>query len=188
MTLCSQNTPSIQRISFIKTDKIIKPRICETQFFPKGDNFMKNMTKDEYRKYIAKKSPRSRLTSNMLRAFLVGGLICTLGQGLNWLYLCAGLEEELASASASVSLIFLSALLTGLNIYDKIALFGLAGTLVSITGFANAMVSPALEYKSEGPVLGVGGHMFSIAGPVLMFGTVASFIYGVIYMLIGAAA
>lgn len=171
-------------VSRDKITQMFNLSICRTPHFRKDAANMINMTNAEYKKYVNRKSPNSHLITNMLRAFLVGGGICAIGQGISWLYSRFGLEKELVAAATPISLVFLSALLTGLHVYDNIALFGLAGTLVPITGFANAMVSPALEYKTEGPVLGVGGHMFSVAGPVLMFGAVASFAYGIIYMLI----
>ena len=117
-------------------------------------------------------------------AFLIGGLICTLGQGLIALWKYLGVSEELAPTAASVTLVFLSALATGLNVYDKLAKHAGAGTLVPITGFANAVVSPALEFKSEGLILGLGAKLFSIAGPVIVYGVTASCIYGLIYYLI----
>ena len=145
-----------------------------------------DMTNQDYGKYVNAKSKPSPCWKNSLWAFGVGGLICTLGQGLMNLYqsYCA-LEQPQAAAATSVSLIFLSALLTGLGIFDNIAKRAGAGTLVPITGFANAMVSPALEFKSEGLVMGVAAKMFVIAGPVLVFGISASVIYGLILILLG---
>ena len=116
-------------------------------------------------------------------AFLIGGAICTLGQVLTTLFLSFELPEKTAKAFVSITLIALSAILTGLKVYDKIAKHGGAGTLVPITGFANAIVSPAMEFKSEGYVMGIGAKMFSIAGPVLVYGTCASIIYGLIIFL-----
>lgn len=138
----------------------------------------------EYDRMTKKTAPNSKLGHNMLVAFFVGGLICTIGQGvLSWL-LYLDLPADDAKTISSMCLIFLSALLTGLNCYDNIAKHAGAGTLVPITGFANAMVSPALEFRREGLILGVGGKMFTIAGPVLVYGTAASVLYGVILAII----
>ena len=136
------------------------------------------MTNREYEKLNQKKSPNSPLLKNCICAFLIGGGICALGQGLGELYQYAGLEKLDASAAASISLIFLAALLTGLNVYDNIAKVAGAGTLVPITGFANAITSPALEF-----ILGLGAKMFVIAGPVLVYGITASVLYGLILYL-----
>lgn len=146
-----------------------------------------NMTNQEYGKYVNSKSKPSPCWKNSLWAFCVGGLICTLGQALLEFYQSAwALEQEDAAAAVSVTLILLSAVLTGLGIFDKIAKHAGAGTLVPITGFANAVVSPALEFKSEGLVMGVAAKMFVIAGPVLVFGISASVVYGLILILLGA--
>lgn len=142
------------------------------------------MTNEEYAKFVEKFSPKSKLLPDMLRAFLFGGIICCVGQGLNQLYTAAGLEKLDAAAAVSITLVFLGALLTGLGVYDDLAKLGGAGTLVPITGFANAMVSPALEFKSEGFVTGMAVKMFTIAGPVLVFGISASVIYGLILILL----
>ncbi|MBC8585354.1 stage V sporulation protein AC [Oscillospiraceae bacterium NSJ-64] len=130
-----------------------------------------------------KASPNSKSYKNIPMAFLIGGLVCALGQGLMILYQNAGLEKDTASTAVSVSLVFLSVLLTGLNVYDNIAKVAGAGTLVPITGFANAMASPALEFKSEGFILGLGAKMFIIAGPVIVYGISASILYGLIIYL-----
>ena len=130
-----------------------------------------------------KASPNSKVLRNCVVAFLIGGAICTLGQVLTTLFLSFELPEKTAKAFVSITLIALSAILTGLKVYDKIAKHGGAGTLVPITGFANAIVSPAMEFKSEGYVMGIGAKMFSIAGPVLVYGTCASIIYGLIIFL-----
>jgi stage V sporulation protein AC len=145
------------------------------------------MTNDEYKKYAGRHAPRSPFWPDVFRAFLVGGLICCLGQLLDGLYLGAGLMKDDAGALVSMSLVFLSALLTGLGVYDDIARFAGAGTLVPITGFANAVVSPALEFKTEGFVLGTAAKMFVIAGPVIVFGISASVVYGLLLVLTGAA-
>ena len=121
---------------------------------------------------------------DMLRAFLVGGLICAGGEGLRTLYISFGLDAESAGTAVSISLVFLGALFTGLGLYDDIARFAGAGTLVPITGFANSVVAPALEFKREGIIPGTCAKMFTIAGPVIVFGTLASAIYGVILILL----
>ena len=135
-----------------------------------------DMTNKEYGQYVNSKSKPSPLWKNLLWAFVTGGLICTGGQGLLNLFQACG-------TAVSVTLIFLAALFTGLGLFDKLAKHAGAGTLVPITGFANAMVAPALEFKSEGLVMGVGAKMFVIAGPVLVFGISASVLYGVILQL-----
>lgn len=142
------------------------------------------MTNEDYSKYVKKLSPKSKLFPDMLRAFLIGGAICCIGQGLNQLYTFAGLEKQDAATTVSITLVFLGALLTGLGVYDDLARLGGAGTLVPITGFSNAMVSPALEFKSEGLVTGLAVKMFTIAGPVLVYGISASVIYGLILVLL----
>lgn len=148
---------------------------------------MPKMTNQDYGELVKQKSPNSKLWANMLKAFVCGGLICTVGQGIGQAWLCAGLDPEIAAPATSVTLVFLGALLTGLGVYDRLAKFGGAGTLVPITGFANAVVSPALEFKSEGYVAGTAAKMFIIAGPVLVFGITASVIYGLVLCLIQAA-
>ena len=142
-----------------------------------------NMTNEEYNEYIKKKQPRSPLGMDMLRAFLVGGLICAGGEGLRALYISLGLDTESAGTAVSISLVFLGALLTGLGLYDDIARFAGAGTLVPITGFANSVVAPALEFKTEGFVTGTGAKIFIISGPVITYGISASVVYGLIYYL-----
>ena len=148
---------------------------------------MVNMTNQEYRKYVAKRCPPSPLGRDLFRAFVSGGLICALGQGIRTLWGLAGLEEENAAGATSVTLIFLGVLLTGLGVYDRLAKFCGAGTLVPITGFANSIASPALEFKSEGLVAGMAAKMFVIAGPVLVYGLTASVVYGVVLVLFGGA-
>ena len=144
-----------------------------------------NMTNNEYNNYIKDKAPKSPLWGDLVKAFVVGGLICCVGEGLSMLYKdMAGLDKESAATAVSMTLVFLSALLTGLNIYDKLARFAGAGTLVPITGFANSVVSPALEFKTEGFILGTAAKMFTIAGPVITFGISASVIYGLILCLL----
>ena len=148
---------------------------------------MVNMTKQEYRAYVKERVPSSPIVRDALCAFLMGGLICVLGQLLHGLWLSAGLEEEAAGTAVSVSLVFLGALLTGLGWYDDLAKFGGAGTLVPITGFSNAVASPALEFKAEGLITGTMVKMFTIAGPVIVSGTVASAVYGLVLVLLGSA-
>ena len=145
-----------------------------------------NMSNEEYGRLVKKREPRSPLAGDMIKAFIVGGLICCIGQALHMLYAGpAGLDEEAASTAVSMTLITLSALLTGLNVYDKIARFAGAGTLVPITGFSNAMTSPAMEYRAEGFILGIAAKMFSITGPVIVYGLAASVLYGLVLCIIG---
>ena len=141
------------------------------------------MTNDEYKNYTDSHSPRSKSGRNMLRAFLVGGAICLVGQALIDIFMALGIDQETACTGGSVSLVFLGALLTGLGVYDDMAKFAGAGTLVPITGFANSVVAPALEFKTEGFILGVGAKMFTIAGPVIVYGVSASVVYGFIYWI-----
>ena len=141
------------------------------------------MTNQDYGKLVNERSKPSPMGKNMVWAFLVGGAICTVGQGLMKLYQSYGLDKEQAGTAVSVTLIFAAALLTGLGLFDKLAKRAGAGTLVPITGFANAMVSPALEFKSEGLITGTAAKLFTVAGPVLVFGISASVIYGVILVL-----
>lgn len=131
-----------------------------------------------------KASPNSRVVINCVKAFLIGGLICTIGQALTSLYMYWQLDKDTARTLTSVTLVFIGGLLTSIGVYDNIAKHGGAGTLVPITGFANSIVSPAIEFKSEGYVLGLGAKMFVIAGPVLVYGITASVIYGGIYWLL----
>ena len=142
------------------------------------------MTNDEYRQYAQEHSPRSHMLQNMLRAFLSGGIICTIGQFFITFYSGFGLDKELAGTAASMTLVFLGAALTALGIYDDIAKFSGAGTLVPITGFANSIASPAIEFKTEGMITGTAAKMFIIAGPVIVYGVSASVIYGLILCLI----
>jgi len=141
------------------------------------------MSREEYAAIAAKHAPRSKTWRNMLRAFLTGGLICALGQGLQAFYARLGLDAEAAAAAESVTLVFLGGLLTCLGVYDRLAKFGGAGTLVPITGFANAVVSPALEFRTEGRITGTAARMFVIAGPVIVFGVSAGAVYGLLLWL-----
>jgi len=140
-------------------------------------------TKQEYSDYVDKKSPNSPILKNCFNAFWIGGLICTIGQIIMDFAKFQGLDETAASTVVSITLIAISAILTGLNIFNKIGKFAGAGSLIPITGFANSIVSPAIEYKSEGYVMGVGGKMFTVAGPVLVFGISTSVIIGIIATL-----
>lgn len=143
-----------------------------------------DISPEEYGKLVRRSSKKSPLVKDTALAFAVGGAICVVGQLITNGWSAAGLNEEDAGTAASCSLVLLSALLTGLNLYNKIAKFGGAGTLVPITGFANAVVSPAIDFKSEGFVTGMAAKMFLVAGPVIVFGTVASVLYGVVLMLL----
>ena len=141
------------------------------------------MTEREYGRLVKQMSPRSPMWRDCLNAFWIGGLICALGQVfVNW-YTSLGLDKEMAGTAASMSLVVLSALLTGFSLYDNIAKHAGAGTLVPITGFANAIAAPAVEFKTEGFILGVGAKMFTIAGPVIVYGVSASVVYGIIYWI-----
>ena len=140
-----------------------------------------SVTPQQYKKMSEKASPNSKSWIDIPVAFLIGGAICTLGQFFLNTFQNFGLDAKSAGAWTSITLIFLSALLTGLGRYEKIAKHGGAGTLVPITGFANAVVSPALEFKTEGFILGLGAKIFIISGPVILYGTITSVIYGLIY-------
>ena len=152
---------------------------------PKSFENEKNKQKKQqlYNDYVKQVTPKANMPLNILKAFTIGGAICVLGQFLNNLFSDLGANKELASAYTSLSLIFLSILATGLNLYQKLATFAGAGTVVPITGFANSIVSPAMEYKTEGLVPGVGTKMFTIAGPVIVYGVSASVVYGLIYWI-----
>jgi stage V sporulation protein AC len=142
---------------------------------------LSSMTNQEYSDYVDRLAPKSPIVKDCIWAFVVGGLICVLGQLLLGGYQSLGLGDKEAGLAVSISLVFLSALATGLNVYDDLAKHAGAGTLVPITGFANSVVSPAMEFKAEGIVTGMAAKMFVIAGPVIVFGTTASVVYGVIY-------
>lgn len=141
------------------------------------------MTRKDYGAYVERKSKKSHLALDTLKAFIIGGLVCVLGQFITDLFLYLGTDEIGAARIASVSLVAIAAILTGLNIFDYIGRFAGAGTSVPITGFSNSIVSPAIEFKSEGYIMGVGAKMFIIAGPVLVYGLTSSILYGILYFL-----
>ena len=145
-----------------------------------------DMSPKEYKNYVEQKAKKSPIVKDVVLAFVIGGLICVVGQAIQNGWGAVGLSKEDAGSATSICMVLLSALLTGFNLYNKLARFGGAGTLVPITGFANAVVSPAIDFKSEGFVTGMAAKMFTVAGPVIVFGTLASAIYGVILMLLGA--
>ena len=147
-----------------------------------------DMTPREYQQYVQRKMKKSPLGKDVCLAFLVGGAICALGQVILGGWMSLGLSEEDAGTATSCTLVTLSSLLTGLNLYNKLARYGGAGTLVPITGFANAVVSAAIEFKAEGRVPGTGAKMFLIAGPVIVYGTLAAVVYGAVLWLLGASA
>ena len=144
-----------------------------------------NMSPETYQKYADARAPKSPVVKDCFRAFLVGGLICAIAQGLTDVYtrLC-GMVKEDAGTLTAVTLVLIAAVLTGLGVFDRIAKFAGAGTLVPITGFANAVVSPAIDSHSEGLILGVGAKIFTVAGPVLLYGTLAGTLYGVVYWIV----
>lgn len=142
------------------------------------------LSNKQYSEMANDASASSKSWFNIPKAFIIGGLICLIGQGILELFKATGFDKDEAGALTSVTLIFASAVLTGLALYPKVAKHGGAGTLVPITGFANSVVSPAIEFKTEGWILGVGAKIFAIAGPVILYGTTASVIYGIIYWLV----
>lgn len=142
------------------------------------------ISKQEYQKYVQERSQSSPIVKDCLLAFVIGGGICVVGQAIMDGWTAMGLEKTDAGTATSICLVFLSVLLTGLNLYNKLARYGGAGTLVPITGFANAVASPAIDFKSEGLVTGMAAKMFTVAGPVIVFGVTASVLYGVILMLL----
>ena len=140
-------------------------------------------TKKDYHDYVNKKSPNSPIVKNCVNSFWIGGLICLIGQFITEICKYKGLDVETSGTVTSVILILSSAILTALNLFNKIGKFAGAGSLVPITGFANSIVSPAMEYKSEGYVMGVGAKMFTVAGPVLVYGIMSSVLVGVFYLV-----
>ena len=145
------------------------------------------MTNQEYSDYDKQRQPTSPLGKDLLLSFVFGGAICCVGQVILELFQKAGMEKTDAGTAAAIAMVFLGALLTGLGYYDDLAKYGGGGTLVPITGFANSVVSPALEFKAEGIITGMAAKMFTIAGPVLVFGTAASVVYGLVLVLFGLA-
>lgn len=139
---------------------------------------------ENYKKYVEENTPKNSIVKDTIQAFIVGGIICTIGQFFISYYQYLGAGEEAAKAYNSITLIFLSVLLTGLGIYPKLAKFGGAGTLVPITGFANSVAAPAVEYKKEGQVFGIGCKIFTIAGPVILYGIFSSWVLGLIYYIL----
>jgi stage V sporulation protein AC len=146
------------------------------------------MDEKQYQQFVDSHAPKSPLWKDVLNAFWIGGLICVLAQAITNGWQAAGLEQEQAGTATSICMVAISALLTGLSLYDDIAKVAGAGTLVPITGFANAMVAPAMEFRAEGLILGVGAKLFTIAGPVLVNGISASVVYGVIYYVVQCIA
>lgn len=143
-----------------------------------------DMNREQYKKYAKAHAPKSPVVKNSVKAFLFGGLICVLSQGARMLYMRLwNIEVELASALASITLALIAVILTAVGVFDNIAKHAGAGTLVPITGFANSVASPAIDAKSEGFILGVGAKIFTVAGPVLLYGTVAGVLYGIIYYI-----
>lgn len=144
-----------------------------------------NMSNKDYGRFVQDRAKKSPIVKDCILAFLIGGAICTIGQAIMDGFTALGLEKTDAGTATSISLVALSALLTGLNLYNKLGRWGGAGTLVPITGFANAVVSPAIDFKTEGFITGMAAKMFTVAGPVIVFGVTASVIYGVVLMLFG---
>ena len=144
-----------------------------------------NIDKKTYKKYATAHAPKSPVVPDCIKAFCVGGAICAFAELLTNSYMMLGMEKDNAGTLTSVTLIFLAALCTGIGVFDKIAKFAGAGTLVPITGFANAVVSPAIDNKSEGFIMGVGAKMFVVAGPVIVYGIISSVLYGVVYYIVG---
>ncbi|MCL2350608.1 MAG: stage V sporulation protein AC [Defluviitaleaceae bacterium] len=143
-----------------------------------------NTSKQEYQQMVERASPNSKLAANCAKAYVVGGAICVLGQALYGIFMAAGAGRDVAGSLVAISLIFLAVLLTGLGKFDDIVKFAGAGASVPITGFANAMAAPAIEFKKEGYIMGVGAKMFLIAGPVIVYGTLASMVVGLIYYFV----
>ena len=142
------------------------------------------MDKNAYKKLVHDTVPKSPKLKNVFMAYLFGGGICTLGQAIKNIYIYFGADNDTASTLVAVTLIAVAAVLTAFGVFDKIARYAGAGTIVPITGFANSVVSPAMEYQSEGRILGTAANMFKIAGPVIVYGTASAFVYGVIYWVI----
>lgn len=143
-----------------------------------------NMTNKEYSAYVESKAKKSPIVKNLIWAFLVGGFICVIGQLITNLFLSFGLSKDDATTVCTISLIFIGAFLTAINVYAKIGQHAGAGSIIPITGFSNSIVAPAIEFKTEGYVLGLGANMFKVAGPVLVYGITSSVIIGFIYWII----
>ena len=144
-----------------------------------------NITKDQYNKIVKENQPPRKKFFNFIKAYLIGGIICLIGQGFWNLYIMMDFSQSDAGTLSTITMIFLGGLLTGIGIYDELGQLGGAGTLVPVTGFANAIVSPALEYKQDDLILGLGSKMFSVAGPVLVYGIVSAFIIGILKTVFG---
>ncbi|HBO65185.1 MAG TPA: stage V sporulation protein AC [Clostridiales bacterium] len=144
-----------------------------------------NLDSKSYKKYAKERAKKSPLAKDSLMAFLIGGAICMLGQAIMIIYKAVGVPDDMAKSLVPVTLIFLAALFTGIGIFDNLAKIAGAGTLVPITGFANAVVSPAIDNKSEGFIMGVGAKMFVVAGPVIVYGIISSVLYGIVYYIVG---
>ncbi len=144
-----------------------------------------NLDSKSYKKYAKERAKKSPLAKDSLMAFLIGGAICMLGQAIMIIYKAVGVPDDMAKSLVPVTLIFLAALFTGIGIFDNLSKIAGAGTLVPITGFANAVVSPAIDNKSEGFIMGVGAKMFVVAGPVIVYGIISSVLYGVVYYIVG---
>lgn len=145
---------------------------------------MDNMTNKEYQEYVKKKIPKPPYLKNAIRAFLIGGLICLIGQIIRNILFSFGLDENQVMAGTAIILVFIGSLLTGIGVYDKIGKFGGAGAVIPITGFANSIVSTAMEHKREGYIFGVAANMFTIAGPVLVYGIGGSIVVGLLYIIL----
>ena len=144
-----------------------------------------NLDSKSYKKYAKERAKKSPLAKDSLMAFLIGGAICMLGQAIMIIYKAVGVPDDMAKSLVPVTLIFLAALFTGIGIFDNLAKIAGAGTLVPITGFANAVVSPAIDKKSEGFIMGVGAKNFVVAGPVIVYGIISSVLYGIVYYIVG---
>lgn len=144
----------------------------------------KQTRNENYKEYVKQMTPKYSMAKNMAKAFLVGGIICTIGQGFINYYMSLGASLELAKSYNTVTLVFLSIVFTGVGVYQRMAKFGGAGTLVPITGFANSVAAPAIEYKKEGQVFGIGCKIFTIAGPVILYGVFSSWVLGLIYYIL----
>lgn len=154
------------------------------RFFIMEVNMKKSFTKEEYSDYVKSVSPNSKLFTNIIKAFIVGGLICVIGQIIINILKARGLNLDMTSSLTSIIMVFLGAFLTALGLYDQLGKFAGAGSIVPITGFANSVVSPAMEFKTEGYIMGMGAKMFIIAGPVIVFGICSSIIAGIIHFII----